>query len=86
MLGRRHRLGNWRGVETLGSRFGTCACGGAFEERVVQVAAPRTGKQKDAQLPEVEQGVCPLCGSRVYKTLSLQCVEAAFRALKLPPT
>ena len=71
-------------METLGSRFGTCACGGAFEERVVSVTAPQ-GKKKDAQLPEVEQGVCPNCNSRVYKTLSLQSVEAAFRALQLPP-
>lgn len=72
-------------METLGSRFGTCACGGAFEERVVPVSAPRTGKKKEARLPAIEQGVCPVCNSRVYKTLSLQCVEAAFRALQLPP-
>lgn len=72
-------------METLGSRFGTCACGGVFEDRVVPVTAPRTGKKKDAQLPEIEQGICPLCKSRVYKTLSLQCVEAAFRALQLSP-
>jgi hypothetical protein len=72
-------------VETLGSRFGTCACGGVFEERVVPVTAVRTGKRKDAQLPEIEQGICPVCKSRVYKTLSLQCVEAAFRALQLSP-
>jgi hypothetical protein len=72
-------------VETLGSRFGTCACGGVFEERVVPVTAAQTGKRKDAQLPEIEQGICPVCKSRVYKTLSLQCVEVAFRALKLTP-
>ena len=74
-------------METLGSRFGTCACGGAFEERVVPVTAPRRGRKKGAgtELAEVEQGVCPNCDSRVYKTLSLQCVEAAFRALQLPP-
>lgn len=70
-------------METLGSRFGTCACGGAFEERVVPVTAPQGGKKKDAQLLDVEQGVCPICGSRVYKTLSLQCVEAAFRARQI---
>jgi hypothetical protein len=72
-------------VETLGSRFGTCACGGAFEERVVAVTAPRKGRRKSAQLLEVEEGICPICGSRVYKTRSLQSVEAAFRALKLAP-
>jgi hypothetical protein len=70
-------------VETLGSRFGTCACGGAFEERIVPVTAPRSGKKRDAQLLEVEQGVCPICNRRVYKPLSLQCVEAAFRARQL---
>ena len=72
-------------METLGSRFGTCACGGAFEERVVPVTAPQRGKKKDDQLLEVEQGVCPFCNSRVYKTLSLQSVEAAFRASRHPP-
>jgi hypothetical protein len=70
-------------VETLGSRFGTCACGGAFEEHVVAVKAPRKGRRKGAQLLEVEEGVCPVCKSRVYKPRSLQSVEAAFRALKL---
>jgi hypothetical protein len=72
-------------VETLGSRFGTCACGGAFEERVVAVTAPGTGRKQKAKLPEIEQGICPVCSSRVYKTLSLQLEEAAFRALRLPP-
>ena len=70
-------------METLGSRFGTCACGGAFEARVVPVTTPGTGKKEAAQLLEVEQGICPVCNNRVYKTLSLQCVEAAFRALQL---
>ena len=72
-------------METLGSRFGTCACGGAFEEDVVAVTAPRKGRRKGAQLLEVEEGVCPICKSRVYKPFSLQSVEAAFRALKLTP-
>lgn len=72
-------------METLGSRFGTCACGGAFEERVVAVTAPRKGRRKGARLLEVEEGVCPVCKGRVYKTRSLQSVEAAFRALTLTP-
>ena len=56
-----------------------------MEARVVPVTAPRKGRKKAAQLAEVEQGVCPVCDRRVYKTLSLQGVEAAFRALQLPP-
>jgi hypothetical protein len=72
-------------VETLGSRFGTCACGGAFEEQVVAVTAPGKGRRKGAQLLEVEEGVCPVCGSRVYKTRSLQAVESAFRTLRVKP-
>ena len=72
-------------METLGTRFGTCACGGAFEEHVVAVTAPKKGRKKGARLLEVEQGVCPVCKSRVYKTRSLQAVEAAFRALHLGP-
>jgi hypothetical protein len=36
-------------------------------------------------LLEVEEGVCPICGSRVYKAQSLQSVETAFRALRLSP-
>jgi hypothetical protein len=51
---------------------------------VVAVRAPQ-GKKKAAQLLDVEQGVCPVCNGRVYKTLSLQSVEAAFRALQVPP-
>jgi hypothetical protein len=72
-------------VETLGSRFGTCACGGVFEEHVVAVKASQKGRRKGAQLLEVEEGVCPVCSSRVNKTRSLQSVEAAFRALKVAP-
>jgi hypothetical protein len=72
-------------VEILGSRFGTCACGGAFEEHAVAITAPRTGRRKAARLLEVEQGVCPVCGTRAYKTRSLESVEAAFRALQLAP-
>jgi hypothetical protein len=72
-------------VETLGSRFGTCACGGAFEEHVVAARAPRKGRRKSAELLEIEEGICPVCGSRVYKPRTLQSVEAAFRALKLTP-
>ena len=52
---------------------------------MVAVTAPRTGRKKDAQLLEVEQGVCPKCGSRVYKAGSLQSVEAAFRTLQISP-
>jgi len=36
-------------------------------------------------LLEVEEGVCPICGTRVYKAQSLQTVEAAFRLLQLSP-
>ena len=72
-------------METLGSRFGTCACGGSFEGQVVAITAPRAGRRKAAHLLEVEEGVCPICGSRVYKAQSLQTVEAAFRLLQLSP-
>ena len=72
-------------MQTLGSRFGTCACGGAFEEHEVAVTARRTGRRKDVPLLGVSQGVCPICGSRVYKPWSLQSLEAAFRALQLSP-
>jgi hypothetical protein len=72
-------------VETLGSRFGTCACGGAFESHAIAITARRTGRRKSAPLIEVEQGVCPVCGTRVYKPWSLQSAEAAFRALQLSP-
>jgi rRNA maturation endonuclease Nob1 len=72
-------------VETLGSRFGSCACGGALEEHVVAITARRTGRRKGVPLLEVEQGVCPICGSRVYKPWTLQSAEAAFRSLQLSP-
>lgn len=72
-------------METLGSRFGTCACGGAFEGQVVAITAARAGRRKAARLLELEEGVCPVCGSRVYKAQSLRSVEAAFRTLQLSP-
>jgi len=72
-------------VEILDSRFGTCACGGVLEEQLVAITAPRTGRRRAVQLLEVEEGVCPICKSRVYKTRSLQCVETAFRALQISP-
>ena len=52
---------------------------------MVPVTTPGRGRKKDAQLLEVEQGVCPICNRRVYKPMSLRCVEAAFRARQVQP-
>jgi YgiT-type zinc finger domain-containing protein len=64
-----HRGGTW---------YGICPCGGTYEERTVEVRL--TNRAGDGvTLPEIPQGACPVCGSRVYKLAVLQRIEAAMR-------
>jgi hypothetical protein len=70
-------------METLDSRFGLCPCGGQFEDRRVEIKMAATGA--DVSLKDVDQGVCPTCGGRVYKADALERVETVFRAARLDP-
>jgi hypothetical protein len=71
-------------VETLGSQFGACPCGGQFDDLRVEITMSATGS--DVSLTEVAQGVCPGCGGRVYKADALERVETVFRAARLDPS
>ena len=60
------------------SWYGTCPCGGTYEPRVVEVRLTNQSGEP-VTLPEIPQGVCPNCGSRVYKLAVLQRIEALMR-------
>jgi hypothetical protein len=70
-------------METLGTRFGVCPCGAEFEDRRVEINMSATGAE--VLLRDVDQGVCPSCGGRVYKADALERVETIFRAARLDP-
>jgi len=57
--------------------FGTCPCGGRYEQRAVEVRLTAAGR--NVLLTDVPQGVCPMCGSRVYKRDDLQRIEALMK-------
>jgi hypothetical protein len=57
--------------------YGTCPCLGRFEKRTVDVRM--TLADKLVVLSGVSQGVCPLCGSRVYKAETLERIESLMK-------
>jgi len=57
--------------------YGKCLCGGHFEGRSVDVRMTVSGRA--IILPDVPQGVCPICSSRVYKAQVLECIESLMR-------
>jgi YgiT-type zinc finger domain-containing protein len=59
-------------METI--NYGRCPCGGLFEARYVEVSMSINGTTK--VWPNVPQGACPQCGSRVYKAHVLERLEA----------
>jgi hypothetical protein len=56
------------------SAYGRCPCGGVYEPRKVQVNM--TNRAEEVHLPDVAQGCCPRCGSRIYKAVVLELLEA----------
>jgi YgiT-type zinc finger domain-containing protein len=58
---------------SIPSDFGRCPCGGLYTPRTVEVSM-RVGSDKIV-LPNVLQGACPQCGSRVYKADVLEELE-----------
>jgi YgiT-type zinc finger domain-containing protein len=70
-------------MQSLSTRdFGRCPCSGIYEARMVEVTLSVDGKA--VILKRVPQGSCPLCGSRVYKTLTLEAIEQAHNNRPLP--
>jgi YgiT-type zinc finger domain-containing protein len=61
--------------------FGICACGGTFENHLVEVRfSPPEGEQ--ILLENVPQGACPVCGSRVYRADVLAHIESIFHSVQ----
>jgi YgiT-type zinc finger domain-containing protein len=67
----------------LGSKHGSCPCGGTFEEGFVLVTMTVAGSK--VTLEDVPQGSCPVCGSRVYKVPVLARIEAAMKNVAPQP-
>jgi YgiT-type zinc finger domain-containing protein len=61
-------------VTGMATEYGRCPCSGRYERRLVDVHF--NGGQ--VVLPNVPQGACPVCGSRVYNSAVLGWIEAAF--------
>jgi YgiT-type zinc finger domain-containing protein len=64
------------------AEYGNCPCGGVYEKRLVEVNAAVDGEPRI--LSDVPQGECPECGSRVYKVVTLEEIEAFVRGRPLP--
>ena len=59
------------------SDYGQCPCGGVYEPRGVEVRFTREAEV--VVMSDVPQGACPDCGSRIYKAVVLETIEAAMR-------
>jgi YgiT-type zinc finger domain-containing protein len=55
----------------------SCPCGGKYENRWVTVSMTVGGNK--IELTDVPQGVCPNCGSRVYKAEVLERIEGVMK-------
>lgn len=53
-----------------------CPCGGTYAEHVISLRLHGYG----AELPEVPQGRCGNCGSRIYPAAAFVRLETAFKA------
>ncbi len=54
--------------------YGPCGCGAYFERHWVEVRTEVAGEP--IVLSDLPQGVCPSCGSKVYKAEILELIEA----------
>jgi YgiT-type zinc finger domain-containing protein len=61
----------------LSADYGQCPCGGTYEQRNVEVAMNVAGER--LIVPDVPQGECPVCGSRVYRAATLEAIEDVMR-------
>jgi YgiT-type zinc finger domain-containing protein len=57
--------------------IGSCPCRGSYELRKVEVRMTVDGET--VTLPDVPQGACPRCGSRVYRARVVEELEAVMR-------
>ncbi|MBL8918547.1 MAG: YgiT-type zinc finger protein [Myxococcaceae bacterium] len=61
--------------------YGRCPCGGAYDNRSVEVRLTVNGKV--VVLTDVPQGACPNCGSRVYKAEVLERIETLMKGARV---
>ena len=61
---------------------GACPCGGAYEDRWVEVRLVAPSSGHETLLQSIPQGVCPVCGSRVYHASDLNRIELVFREIR----
>jgi len=59
------------------TEWGPCPCGGHFENRLVDVHMTVQGQR--LTLSDIPQGVCPNCGSKVYKAEMLGRIEESMK-------
>jgi YgiT-type zinc finger domain-containing protein len=64
------------------SHYGRCPCSGLYLQRFVEVRMTVDGDT--VVLPDVPQGACPQCGSRVYKAAVLAELERMMRGRAAP--
>jgi hypothetical protein len=64
------------------THWGGCPCGGVYETRIVEIRM--TVGDEVVLLEDVQQGACPICGSRVYKTGILERIECLMRDRQAP--
>jgi YgiT-type zinc finger domain-containing protein len=66
-------------VSNHGKRdYGRCPCAGIYDNRSVEVRMAIGGKV--VVLTAVPQGLCPNCGSRVYKAEVLERIETLMKS------
>jgi hypothetical protein len=56
------------------SEYGRCPCGGTYTSR--QVTVSMVSRDEPLEMSGVGQGWCPACGSRVYKAVTIELLEA----------
>lgn len=61
--------------------YGSCPCSGFYDNRRVEVRLNVNGRVEI--LSQIQQGACPLCGSRVYKINVLDRIESLMRSTSL---
>lgn len=66
------------------SEWGRCPCGGTYQSRQVLVTMT-ADRAETVELSNIRQGLCPQCGSRVYKTVTLELLEALMLEHPAPP-
>jgi len=68
-------------VETRDSAYGACACGAELEARLVDVSF--SGSDPPEGLRSVPQAMCGSCGTRIYKAVVIERIEAAYAGMHL---